>query len=128
MMMYIHSLIHAMVRFMDLANKSIGNFGHVQRRNGRRAECISYCIRKIYIFNIVKEYDDIYIEVKKYLYREVCMTIDAKKIIPKLSVLLEEWKKLKEIRNWEVLILETYGSIIDSIGSLVQQIIEKQNS
>jgi len=44
------------------------------------------------------------------------MTIDAKKIIPKLSVPLEEWEKLKEIRNWGALILEPYGSIIDSVG------------
>jgi len=83
----------------------------------REAECISYCIRKIYIFNIVKEYNDIYIEVKKYLYGGVCMTTDAKKIIPKLSVSLEdEWEKLKEIRNWGALILETYDNIIDSVG------------
>jgi len=70
----------------------------------------------IYVFNIVKEYDDIYIEVKKYLYGEVRMTIDAKKIIPKLSVPLEDEEKLKEIRNWEALIRETYGSIITAVG------------
>jgi len=42
------------------------------------------------------------------------MTIDAKKIIPKLSVPLEdtEWKKLKNV-NWGTLIKETYGDIID---------------
>jgi len=45
---------------------------------------------KIYMFNIVKEYDDTYIEVRKYLDGEVCMTIDAKKIIPTLSVSLED--------------------------------------
>jgi len=66
----------------------------------------------LYIFNIVKEYDDIYIEVRKYLDGELCMTIDAMKIIPKLSVPLEEWEKLKEIRNWGKLIRETYSGII----------------
>jgi len=42
------------------------------------------------------------------------MTIDAKKIIPKLSVSLEdeEWEKLKEIRNWGALIRRTYDSIM----------------
>jgi len=46
------------------------------------------------------------------------MTIDAKKIIPKLSVSLEdeEWEKLKEIRNWGVLIRETYGNFIYAVG------------
>jgi len=44
----------------------------------------------IYMFNIVKEYDDIYIVVRSYLDGEVRMTIDAKKIIPKLSVSLED--------------------------------------
>jgi len=84
----------------------------------REAECVSYCINKTYIFNIVKEYDDIYIEVKKYLYEAVRMTIDAKKIIPKLSVSLEDdgWEKLKEIRNWGALILETYNNIIVAVG------------
>jgi len=55
----------------------------------------------IYMFNIVKEYDDTYIEVRKYFDGQVRMTINAKKIIPKLSVSLENdgWEKLKEIRN-----------------------------
>jgi len=45
------------------------------------------------------------------------MTIDAKKIIPKLSVSLEEeWEKLKEIRNWGALIRETYGNFIYAVG------------
>jgi len=44
------------------------------------------------------------------------MTIDAKKIIPKLSVSLEEWEKLKEIRNWGALILGTYDNIVRAIG------------
>jgi len=41
------------------------------------------------------------------------MTIDAKKIIPKLSLPLKdkEWKKLKNM-NWEALIRETYDDII----------------
>jgi len=66
----------------------------------------------IYMFNIVKEYDDIYIEVRKYSDGELRMTIDAMKIIPKLSVPLEEWEKLKEIRNWGKLIRETYRGIM----------------
>jgi len=70
----------------------------------------------VYKFNIVKEYDDIYIEVRKHLFGTLKMTIDAKKIIPKLSVSLEEWEKLKEIRNWGALIRETYGNIIRSVG------------
>jgi len=73
-------------------------------------------IDMIYMFNIVKEYDDIYIEVRKYLDGELRMTIDAMKIIPRLSVPLEEWEKLKEIRNWGALIRETYGSIICMVG------------
>jgi len=40
------------------------------------------------------------------------MTIDAMKIIPKLSVPLEEWEKLKEIRNWRKLIRKTYSCIM----------------
>jgi len=44
------------------------------------------------------------------------MTIDAKKIIPKLSVPLEDWEKLKEIRNCGALILETYDNIVRAIG------------
>jgi len=71
----------------------------------------------MYMFNIVKENDDIYIEVRSFD-GEVCMTIDAKKIIPKLNVSLEEWEKLKKIRNWGALIRETYGSIIGWVGSL----------
>jgi len=64
----------------------------------------------IYMFNVVKEYDDICIEIRKNLDGELRMTIDAKKIIPKLRVSqeAEEWEKLKEIRNWGALIRETY--------------------
>jgi len=48
-----------------------------------------------YKLNVVKEYEDIYIEVRSCLDGEFQMTIDAKKIIPKLSVPLEdeEWEK-----------------------------------
>jgi len=58
-------------------------------------------IHMIYMFNIVKECEDIYIEVRSYLDGELHMTIDAKKIISKLSVALEdeEWEKLKKKRN-----------------------------
>jgi len=44
------------------------------------------------------------------------MTIDAKKIILKLNVPLEdkEWKKIKNM-NWRALIRETYGDIIGLI-------------
>jgi len=73
-------------------------------------------INMIYIFNIVKEYDGIYIEVRKYLDGELRMTIDAMKIIPKMNVSLEKWEKLKEIRNWGALIRETYGGIICIVG------------
>jgi len=71
----------------------------------------------MYMFNIVKEYDDIYIEVRSCLDGELRMTIDAKKIIPKLGVSLEdeEWEKLKKIKNWGALIRETYGSIMYEI-------------
>jgi len=51
-----------------------------------------------YKFNIVKEYEDIYIEVRSCLDGELYMTIDAKKIIPRLSLPLEdeEWEKFKK--------------------------------
>jgi len=50
------------------------------------------------MFNIVKECEDIYIEIRSCLDGELQMTIDAKKIIPKLSMSLEdkEWKKNKK--------------------------------
>jgi len=52
----------------------------------------------IHKFNVVKEYDDIYIEIRSWLDGELKMTIDARKIIPKLSVPLEdeECEKLKK--------------------------------
>jgi len=56
-----------------------------------------------YKFKVVKEYDDIYIEVRSCLDGEVCMTIDAKKIIQILNVPLEEWgkkKKLEPLIRW----------------------------
>jgi len=76
----------------------------------------------MYMFNIVKEYDDIYIEVRSCFDGDLKMTI-AKKIIPKLSVLLEKWEKLKKKRNWGALIRETYDSIMymRSVISLIQQ-------
>jgi len=42
---------------------------------------------------LLREYDDIYIEVRSYLDRELKMTIDAKKIIHKVSLEDEEWEK-----------------------------------
>jgi len=50
------------------------------------------------------------------------MTIDAKKIIPKLSVPLEdtEWEKLKNMKL-RALIREIYGDIIRSVILLLQQ-------
>jgi len=69
-----------------------------------------------YMFNIVKEYEDIYIEVRNCLDGKFYMTIDVKKIIPKLNVPLEddEWEKLKN-EKLGALIRETYN-IIDSVG------------
>jgi len=68
------------------------------------------------MFNIVEECEDIYIEIRSYLNMELQMTIDVKKIIPKLKVLLKdkEWKKLKNM-NWEPLLRETYDDIIGLI-------------
>jgi len=54
------------------------------------------------MFNVVEECEDIYIEIRS-LGGELQMTIDAKTIIPKLSVSLQkgvsrkEWKKLKNM-------------------------------
>jgi len=79
-------------------------------------EDTGYLIDMMYMFNIVKEYGDIYIEIRSCLDEEVKMTIDAKKIIPKLSVSLEEWEKLKEIRNWGALIRETCGNFMYMVG------------
>jgi len=69
------------------------------------------------MFNVVKEYEDIYIEVRSCLDGEIQMTIDTKKIIPKLRVPLEdeEWKKLKNMKLG-ALIRETYDDIIISVG------------
>jgi len=69
------------------------------------------------MFNAAEKCEDINIEIRNYLDWEFQMTIDAKKIIPKLSVPLEdkEWKKLKNM-NWGALIRETYGDIINSVG------------
>jgi len=76
----------------------------------------------LYMFNIVEEYDNIYIEVRNCLDGELKMTIDAKKIIPKLSVPLEEWEKFKKIRNWGALIRETTAALcMRLVVSLIQQ-------
>jgi len=72
-------------------------------------------------YNVVKECKNIYIEVSNCLDKELRMTIDAKKIIPKLSVPLEDtkWEKLKNMK-WGTLIRETYGDIIISIGDFTE--------
>jgi len=79
-----------------------------------------------YMFNVVEECEDICIEVRSCLDGELQMTIDAKKIIPKLSVPLE-WKKIKNM-NWGALIRETYD-IIGSVSYFTNSAthIEKQN-
>jgi len=66
-----------------------------------------------YVFNVVEECEDIYIEIRSYLDGELQMTIDAKTISPKLSVPLEdkEWVKLKNMK-WGALIKENYGNTI----------------
>jgi len=71
-----------------------------------------------YKFKVVKEYDDIYIEIRSCLDGEVYMTIDAKKIIPILSVPLEEWEKFKKEKKLGPLITQAYACIIDSVGEL----------
>jgi len=53
------------------------------------------------------------------------VTIDAKKIIPKLNVPLEEWEKLKKIRNWGALIRETYGNIMYEVDSFTDSAARK---
>jgi len=59
-----------------------------------------YSLYRTYMFNVVKECEDIYIEVRSYLDGEFRIIIDAKKIIPKLSVPLKdtEREKLKNIK------------------------------
>jgi len=49
------------------------------------------------------------------------MTIDVKKIIPKLSVPVEDtkWEKLKNMK-WGTLIQETYDDIIISVGDFTE--------
>jgi len=80
-----------------------------------------YLLYHTYMFNVVKECEDIYIEVRSCLDGELQITIDAKKIIPKLSVPLEnkEWEKLKNMK-WGTLIRETYGNIIISLGDFTE--------
>jgi len=67
-----------------------------------------------YKFNVIKEYDDIYIEVRSCLDGKLKMTIDAKKIIYKVP-LDEEWEKLKE-KKLGSLISVAYWDIIYSVG------------
>jgi len=49
-------------------------------------------------------------------------------IIPKLSVSLEEWEKLKEIRNWGALIRETFGNFIYMVGDFKESVMSILNS
>jgi len=79
-----------------------------------------------YKFNVVKEYDDIYIEIRSCLDGEHKMTINAKKIIPKLSVLLEdeEWEKLKK-RELGSLIYLLYTNIISTVGEFTYSATRK---
>jgi len=78
-----------------------------------------------YKFKVVKEYDDIYIEIRSCLDGELKMTIDAKKIILKLSAPLEneEWEKLKKKKLG--LISMFYIDIIDSVGEFTNSAVRK---
>jgi len=73
-----------------------------------------------YKFNVVKEYDDIYIEIRSCL-DELKMTIDAKKIIHKLSAPLEdeEWEKLKIKKLGRLCFISTL--LIRLVFSIIQQ-------
>jgi len=72
---------------------------------------------RTYMFNVIKEYEGICIEVRSCLDEELQMTIDAKKIISKLRMPLEdeEWENLKNMKLG-ALIRETYDDIIISVG------------
>jgi len=75
-------------------------------------------LQGLYILNVVKLTNDIYIEMRNLTEIDnLRMTIDVKKIIPKLSVPLEneEWEILQNMK-WGPLINETYDNIIDSVG------------
>jgi len=76
-------------------------------------------LRGLYTLNVVKEYDDIYIEMRDLTdIDNFRMTIDVKKIIPKVpNVENEEWETLQNVK-WGPLINETYDDIIYSIGDL----------
>jgi len=65
---------------------------------------------------LLKLSKDICIKVTDWTEGELQMTIDAKKIIPKLGMSLEnvEWKALKNVK-WGALIKETYDDIIKSV-------------
>jgi len=69
-----------------------------------------------YKFNVVKEYDDIYIEIRSCLDGDLKMTLDAKKIIIHvLNVPLEEWEMFKKKKLGE-LIRRTYFGITHEVG------------
>jgi len=68
-----------------------------------------------YKFNVVKEYDDIYIEVRSCLDEELKMTIDAKKIIHKVA-LEDEEGKIKKKKKLGSLISVAYYNTIYSVG------------
>jgi len=71
-----------------------------------------------YKFNVVKEYDDIYIEVRSCLDGDLKMTLDAKKIIINvLNLPLEEWEVLKKEKLGE-LIRRAYSGITYEVGIL----------
>jgi len=97
----------------------LGSVNKKYRDSWTHTEAAKVLENTLYVFNIVKEYDDIYIEVRKYLDGELHMTIDAMKIIPKLSVPLEEWEKFKKIRNWGALIRETYSGIMWGVDGFI---------
>jgi len=77
-------------------------------------------LRGLYTLNVVKERGDIYVEMRDLTDLDnLRMTIDVKKIIPKLSVPLEneEYETLENVK-WGPLIKEAYDDIIDSVGDL----------
>jgi len=73
-------------------------------------------LQKIYIFNVIKLSNDIYIEMRDWIEGDLQMTIDAKKIISNLDLPLEnvEWEALQNV-IWGPLIKETYDHIIESV-------------
>jgi len=74
-------------------------------------------IRGIYILNVVKLINDIYIEIRDLTEIDnLRMTIDARKIISNLDIPLEneEWETLQNMK-WGPLINKTYDDIIDLV-------------